>query len=501
MSRSGPHAQTRRRGEVAAALQAWLDAQQRIREAVDLIEEARRLIGEEAALVAQRQQVEHWLRDGDAAPGPAQWDLEDVVSELDEKAAERSAHAEDKLMAAIDTAPELPEGRRMLSELLRRLHSEAERRCRPIDARRLALRLARYDDGTHTRYLQGWGALSIHCNRPAHVELMRLEVRQHRRFPCSLGLLGSAPIRSHELSSGSYLVRFHLEGGHVVNHPIHVPRDGTCEVGSVDAPLWLPSRDATEQGFAFVPGGRCKVGGDPLALGTPLADRAVDVAPFFAATLPVTVREYLCFIEWLVVARGEDAARFRLPRANTADLNGPDAPFAIRDRRVVYRADADGDIWDPDWPVVLITHDDCHQYCQWRAEQTGLPIRLLTDVEWEKLGRGCDGAVFPWGTSRVDGTFACIRDSFPDGHVRPLKVTTTDYREDTSVFGPRLLAGGVMERVSAPELEADRVSIARGGHYGGSQALARCASRMTFRVGTRSGAIGFRLAYSPPAAD
>jgi len=56
-----------------------------------------------------------------------------------------------------------------------------------------------------------------------------------------------------------------------------------------------------------------------------------------------------------------------------------------------------------DHPVVGVSFLDALQFCNWAAKETGLPIRLPTEPEWEKAARGPDGRIFPWGNQWEPG--------------------------------------------------------------------------------------------------
>lgn len=58
---------------------------------------------------------------------------------------------------------------------------------------------------------------------------------------------------------------------------------------------------------------------------------------------------------------------------------------------------ADGD----EDPVVMVTHQECLDYCRWRAEQEGAPAdaySLPTEAQWERAARGgFPDRLYSWG--------------------------------------------------------------------------------------------------------
>jgi serine/threonine-protein kinase len=50
-----------------------------------------------------------------------------------------------------------------------------------------------------------------------------------------------------------------------------------------------------------------------------------------------------------------------------------------------------------DHPVVGVSYYDAIAFCAWAAEQTGLPVRLPTEPEWEKAARGPQARLYSWG--------------------------------------------------------------------------------------------------------
>jgi serine/threonine-protein kinase len=169
--------------------------------------------------------------------------------------------------------------------------------------------------------------------------------------------------------------------------------------------------------------------------------------------------------------------------------------------------DADGDAWDPDYPVLLVTWTSAMAYADWWADHTGLPWRLPAELEWEKAARGVDRRMFPWG-NRFDATLSCTWGSRP-GRPLPRRVGTTP--TDRSVYGVLDMAGLAREwcadpfRHDGPEhterviLPTDRSAterVMRGGCWNGDQPLSRISYRTQDRGNTRTQDASFRLVRS-----
>ncbi len=180
------------------------------------------------------------------------------------------------------------------------------------------------------------------------------------------------------------------------------------------------------------------------------------------------------------------------------------------DGRFLLLPDADGDVWQPDWPVVLIDWEAAHAFASWHAATTNRPWRLLGELEWEKSARGVDGRHYPWGDV-LHPSWTCVRGSHPQ---RPLPAGVDSYPVDTSVYGIRGLGGNAQDwcadgfRLEGPPLEGARVPppvaegngasrCLRGGYFSGTDRVARSAYRTRVDSWYRLEFLGFRLAYRP----
>ncbi|MFF7307741.1 SUMF1/EgtB/PvdO family nonheme iron enzyme [Streptomyces sp. NPDC008137] len=130
-------------------------------------------------------------------------------------------------------------------------------------------------------------------------------------------------------------------------------------------------------------------------------EHQVDLAEFRIAKSPVTVREFRQFVEatgyvttaersgksWVWIGdpavivpdqdylwKEIDGASWRTPRGADSTLEGKD-----------------------DHPVTHVSYFDCVAYCDWSG------TRLPNEAEWEKVARGTDGRLYPWGDEEPTG--------------------------------------------------------------------------------------------------
>jgi formylglycine-generating enzyme required for sulfatase activity len=67
----------------------------------------------------------------------------------------------------------------------------------------------------------------------------------------------------------------------------------------------------------------------------------------------------------------------------------------------------------PSQPVVGICWYEARAYCRWLSAQTGLTVRLPTEVEREAAARGVDARAYPWGDA-----FDLLKANTRETHVR-----------------------------------------------------------------------------------
>ncbi len=182
-------------------------------------------------------------------------------------------------------------------------------------------------------------------------------------------------------------------------------------------------------------------------------------------------------------------------------------------------------------PVVGVSYYDAIAFCAWAAEETGLPVRLPTEPEWEKAARGPQVRLYSWGnewkkgvcntneeklnrTSPV-GQYSPVGDSpygvgDMGGNVQewcsslfgPYPYDPADGRE-AHVYDlhnqdllPKLLETGCTSMPESDEASFGKTVI-RGGSWREGKFQSRCAYRSWAAPMHRSDDTGFRCCYEP----
>jgi eukaryotic-like serine/threonine-protein kinase len=237
-----------------------------------------------------------------------------------------------------------------------------------------------------------------------------------------------------------------------------------------------------------------------------LGPRTLWVDDWVVATTHVTNAQFLRFLDDLV-ARGRSAEALR-----HAPRERPGTPGEVGALIYGYtgggfelRPDADGDVWEPDSPVLMVDFAGAEAYAAWRAARTGEPWQLLPELVWEKAARGVDGRAFPWGDG-FDPTFACMRESHA-GRALPAEVGS--FPVDQSPYGIRDMAGNAATwcadpwqvegppdgaRVEAPARPgADELRAVRGGTWNDAAEFLRAARRTFNAPGYRGSLLSVRI--------
>ncbi len=151
--------------------------------------------------------------------------------------------------------------------------------------------------------------------------------------------------------------------------------------------------------------------------------RQVNLEPFRIGKYPVTVAQYLTFVD-------EGTALDREPEN-----------------------------WEeqqehPNWPVVNVTWHQATTYCEWAGG------RLPTEEEWERAARGPNGTKYPWGNDDIDPSRANYDES-KVGHPTPVGL----YPSGVSAEGVCDMAGNVWEWTSSEYSKGSGSYVWRGGCF------------------------------------
>jgi serine/threonine-protein kinase len=233
----------------------------------------------------------------------------------------------------------------------------------------------------------------------------------------------------------------------------------------------------------------------------------------------VTNRQYIAFLDDLVSQGREEEALRHAPRERGGTTGEQGAMIYGRDRdgHFVLRPDADGDVWLPDQPVVMVNWACAMAYVRWLSERERLPWRLPAELEWEKAARGADGRFYPWG-DWLDPSWACMVASHER---RPVPVVVDRFPVDTSPYEVRGLAGNSVDWCAdpwaseGPPLDGRRLAamgrsdhlepavahdrVVRGGGWHFMASSLRCALRRAHAVGLSDACLGIRPARSTPS--
>jgi len=363
---------------------------------------------------------------------------------------------------------------------------EAENSAQPDQVGFYSRLVRRYHDGRYAKRLSGEGTLTLVTEPPgALVQVSLLEERNLLLQATTAMFSGATPVQGLALGPGSYVVRVALDGYAPLTYPVHISRNRDWQ-GSIH----LHRENEIATGFCEVPAGPFIEGGDSEGWSLPRGEP--HVAAFAIARHPVTVREYLEFLN--------DLARTDLALANRrAPRRAPDGgSYAVHhaERGFEFEAHLPENVAELDAPVSSVSWYDAVAYAEWRSAKDQRKYRLPTAREWEKAARGVDGRWFPWG-DRFDASLCNIRESTKDG---PRVAPIACFPHDESVYGVRGMAGNMRDWTETASAHgansASPLRVVRGGAWYGGRVSARCADRFWFEPNHVYFFVGFRLAYS-----
>jgi serine/threonine-protein kinase len=497
--------------EVHQMLRAWLEGAARRERAEGAVSRAIEHVARTSRLATERRRFSGEVDRAWFGIAPhatevekaAAWAREDQVDAIDAEIERERVASEQQLLVAIQEDPTFERANELLVESWLDRLTEAESR----GDRRLVIQyealLGSWQGGRYAAPLTATVDLSLDTDPPG-AEVQAEQFIEHRRrwVPAPLGRLGFTPL-STSLPAGTYRLRVRRPDHHHVLLPVRLSRGSSWTLLGSDeraAPLWLPPVGTLQDEDCYVPAGWAWQGGDALAL-EGLDRRRVFVQGFAIRRDPVTVREYVAFLEALVRAGRMDEAQQRAPR-EADGVSESDRP-AIRvrsDGTVALGGDHRDLRWDPEWPVTLIDWRDASAYAAWAG------CRLPHENEWEKAARGADERQFAWGNT-FDPTRANMAASRAEP---PQRARVEEFPIDESPYGVRGMTGNVRDWCGNPYSRTGTQTVefpletatgaayymVRGGSWSSTAMLCRLAARLVGRPNERFTGIGFRLARS-----
>jgi serine/threonine-protein kinase len=453
-----------RAGELASSGKLLLDQYHALKEKLT---EARARVEELRPRFHDRQSVE------EKTP---LFEAEDDVRSLETAVAEAASEVVMTLSAALGHDSSHPEARRWMAELYWDRFRDAEAR-RDFASRDFFGKLVgSFHDGRFARELRGDGILRLDSSPPgAKVTLHRFQESRLLLKPTEARDLGTTPV-DLALPMGSYLAVLRKEGLRDVRYPVSITRNrhwsGTAR---------LETEARIGDGFVHVPGGPFASGGDEEVRGWSLPGAEIELDDFCIARTPVTLSEYLEFLEELG-RKDPREALLRSPRRS------PDGGF--------YLLQDEKGRWIPpetglDFPVVSVSWHDAVAYCAFRSTRDGREYSLPTELEWEKAARGVDGRWYPWG-NRFDASLSNVGRGLAE---EAAALPADSFPADESVYGVRGLAGNVRDW-TATEMGPD-LRVVRGGAFNLPAVTARATSRFWLPPSFVLNYVGFRLAHRP----
>jgi serine/threonine protein kinase/formylglycine-generating enzyme required for sulfatase activity len=407
------------------------------------------------------------------------WALEQRANELRLKFERTFGEAIRTYSQALGYAPQLGEAREALADLYWQRFQLAEASGDEASAIYFEGLVRQYNDGNYDTLLEGLATLDLDATpAPERVQIYRYEPGMQRLLPRLVQAL-AGPIQRYTLPHGSYLLLVERAGHAPLRVPLKLER---LEHASLH--LKLRALSELPSDMIIVTAGEY-LGGqiDPVDL-----DRhRRHINDFAIGRFPVTCREYLEFLNDLAANGALEEAIQHAPRTSES------APsyFAFKDGAFsLPEEDAEGDRWDLDWPICLVSCHDAEAYAAWRSAREGRRYRLPSADEWEKAARGVDGRLYPWGNS-FDPAFCCMRDSHKG---RPLPAVIGTYPYDCSPYGAMDMAGNMMEWTSSWTSEAQQSRILQGASFNSLHLICRLDWNSSSPTTYRYGHYGFRVA-------
>ena len=465
-------------GVMARDIRLWIAGHEKKKKSLVLIEKAdvfmeesvllrRTLHSDKVNLEIEKEKVQSWTP---VEEKKHVWDLEDKISEAEQQLDHKELLVVETLRAALKYSPDLNEAHQKLADyyFLKLNHAKEKKDIRA--AKNFENLLKIHDRGCYQNYFSERKVVSFETKTADKCDIYMLHERGRRLH---LQILSQEFQPKMSLAVGSYVIKVNNR----YNYPFIVQRTDNNQVHhAISSPqYWC-------EDSCFVSAGKTIIGDSP--------ERTVFVPSFFIKKYPVTNREYLLFLNDLMRNGERDRAIECSPRFRGSKREMAYGFDEEREEPFFLTPDTEGDIWDLDWPVILIRPIDALEYILWYSERTGITWSFPSTEQWEKALRGADGRAYPWG-NYCEPTWACFRGS-KKGHTLPSRVQ--DFETDVSVYGVCGLAGNVQDYCTSSE--SDDSFILMGGawsYYPESLSMSR---QRTIKKDEHTEVYGFRLVHN-----
>jgi len=388
------------------------------------------------------------------------WELEDRLPELKKQIRQKEQTVVAFYGQLLELDDDCVEAHAELADLYWRLITWTEDRGDLAAADEYAKLLALHDDGRYVDLIEGTGTLTLKTEPlDADVRIYPIVEQDRRLVRGERKDLGQTPIGPLDVEPGSYVLEIRAEGCAPVRRPLLVRRGTHLQLHV----KLFASREVGPD-YLHVGAGCFEMGGDFEAEGAGAKQR-VFVDNFAISRYPVTVGEYLLFLDDLAAKNPAAALRYT-PRYGNREST------------------------DPRQPVAGVSAEAAKTYAEWLSARKGQTFSLPTEAQWEKAARGLDARAYPWGDN-FDASFCHSRQSVAG---RPTMMPIGSFAEDISVYGARDMAGLVNEWTDSAFFTDDpSMLVARGGSFEETAQDCRVARRMALGKDEQHPTVGFRL--------
>lgn len=230
----------------------------------------------------------------------------------------------------------------------------------------------------------------------------------------------------------------------------------------------------------------------PFLMGAAKFSCALLTAPYRISRYPITVTQYQSFVR----AGGYQDSRHWTAAGwawrQHIERQGP-APYTVP-------------YVSPTLPITGVSWYEALAFCHWLSAETGDPIHLPSEVQWERAARHTDGRLYPWGDD-----FAVPRCNMRDSGIAqpsPVGLFPTGH----AACGAAELAGNVWEwcatqwrntyKAYAQSVDNAQTGVERrvlrGGSWANEQHFVRCAHRHRNYPDHWGPNVGFRVVALHP---